>query len=266
MHLNTKSFHPFPDRLRLRRLVLFAGLIIIAGLTGGCQKSGEESTPFKPIGTGERPTGTLPDANDLFLEAVRQGDTAKVRRELKSGEVEISARDGLGSSALLLAVRKTDQLPLVQLLYEADPSALDAADGRERTPLSWAAHFNRPALAEYLIDKGAQLDASDRAGNTPLAYAAMRNSLATAKLLLAKGAQVNHRNDLCDTPLMFAAAKGHVELTRLLARNGADPGYEDREGRTVNDRLQHLDEATRAQIQAILKTAPRSAMNPACDR
>ncbi|MEQ9365693.1 MAG: ankyrin repeat domain-containing protein [Leptospirales bacterium] len=251
-----------------RRQTLLFGLLLIVhatSMTTACQDSPSDGNSLTPVGSGERPEGADADANDLFLAAVRQGDLAKVRSSLASGEASIKARDGLGSSALLLAVRKTEQMPLVRFLYTADPGALNAGDGRERTPLSWAAHFDRAAIAKYLLEQGALVEQADRAGNTPLAYAAMRDSKATAKLLLQKGAAVNHRNNLCDTPLMFAAAKGHVEMTRLLTQNGADPGYEDQEGRTVHDRLGHLDADKRARIEAILKDAPRPATRPACE-
>lgn len=253
--------------LNSKRIILpvFTTLFIMI-LTVSCDKSSDQSSPFKPVGSGERPEGTLPDTNDLFLEAVRQGQLSKVQEFLKSGEATIDARDGLGSSALLLAVRKTDQLQLVRYLYEGDPKALNAGDNRDRTPLSWAAHFNRPPIATYLLAQGANVDQPDRGGNTPLSFAAMRNSLGVAKLLLQKGAQVNHRNKLCDTPLMFAAAKGNAALVRLLIQNGADSGYQDQEGRTATDRLQHLDAGTKQTIEALLKTAPRSAMNPECEK
>jgi ankyrin repeat protein len=207
----------------------------------------------------------MPGAGDLFLEAVRQGNLAEVKNYINTKEADIQVRDGLGSSALLLAARKTDNLELVQYLYELDPSALEAGDSRGRTPLSWASQYDRRQIAAYLIQKGATIESVDRARRTPLFYAAMTDARVAAGLLLAAGAQVNVRDELCDTPLMLAASKGHVEMVALLVKHGADPGYEDQEGRTVLDRLQHNDPAVAARIKAILKNAPRSAMNPACE-
>ena len=130
-----------------------------------CEKS--ESAP-PANSNGERPTGTTPTTNDLFLDAVGRGELAEVRAYLNERGASIQARDGLGNSALLLAARKTDHLELVKFLYAADPQALDAGDNRDRTPLSWAAHFDRAPIIAYLLQAGAQIEKKDLGGNTAL--------------------------------------------------------------------------------------------------
>ena len=241
---------------------MYAAMILccLVGLIA-CDKPGNQLTP---VGTGERPTGTALTDHDRFLNQVRAGELAQVRQLLREDRSRIAARDGLGSTALLLAACKTDNLSLVGELFAADPSAIEVGDNRQRTPLSWAAHFDRAEIVEFLINKQAQIDSKDAGGNTPLAYAAMRDALAAAKVLLKNNAQVNTRNQVCDTPLMLAAIKGHVAMVRLLVEHGADPGYEDQEGRTVLDRLQHLDAADRKTIEQLISQAARSTMQPAC--
>ncbi len=62
--------------------------------------------------------------------------------------------------------------------------------------------------------------------------AAQTRDLALADLLLQKGADPNRRIAGISTPLTFAVAQGDIAMIRLLLLKGADPAFADGKGRT----------------------------------
>lgn len=169
-----------------------------------------------------------------LLEAARQGDQAVVERALDLG-VSVEARDDLGRSALLLAVRDAGDLSLVRFLHQHG-AGVDEPDLDGRTPLSFAASAGRLDLVEYLAAEGARLDLPDKRGRTPLFHAVLGDEEAVAKWLLEHGAAVDVRDHFQDTPLLVACAKGYGKLALLLREHGADPGVRDQEGRSLSER------------------------------
>lgn len=75
---------------------------------------------------------------------------------------------------------------------------------------------------KYLLDSNSKLaNQTNKHGFTPLMYAANRNFFAMAQCLINKGAQVDAQNDGW-TALMFAAAEGHTQMVALLVEKGAN--------------------------------------------
>lgn len=115
-----------------------------------------------------RPVGTTAGVNELYLEAVRQGNLAEVRRYLEQRGARVRAQDSLGNNALALAARSEQAQPsLVRYVYDhmpkdpAQPAAVDVPDNRGRTPLSWAAGNGRGDLLALYLEWGARVDRSD---------------------------------------------------------------------------------------------------------
>ncbi len=69
----------------------------------------------------------------------------------------------------------------------ADPHARNNNDHWGDTPLHGAAHGNRRAIAELLIEKGAEINARNISGNTPLKETEAHNAASVAKLLKLHG-------------------------------------------------------------------------------
>jgi ankyrin repeat protein len=97
----------------------------------------------------------------------------------------------MDAPAPILEAVEAGDLPRVKSLLEGDPALARATSAHDKTALHLAAEKNHPAVAEALIDAGADLEAETTWGMTPLQWAANRNSALTARLLITRGARLN---------------------------------------------------------------------------
>jgi len=72
------------------------------------------------------------------------------------------------------------------------------------------------AMAELLLDHGAGVDSPSPDGRTPLMFAAMFNRLDIMRLLIARGARVDATDAQGTTPLGCALAMGAQEAAAVL--------------------------------------------------
>lgn len=186
------------------------------------------------MGTGE-PRDPQPfTIEQRLLDAVRRGDWAAIEKSLSLGAT-LDAKDDLGRSVVLLAVKDTGDLALVRWLLD-EGAAPDEPDAGGRTALSFAAEAGMTDVATHLVEHGALPDRPDRAQRTPLFHAALGDHAAMVEFLLDRDADPNARDKFGDTPLIAACAKGHVATAEILLARGADPSLEDQEGRTAAER------------------------------
>lgn len=206
----------------------------VAGAQDGAQDDLDPGYVNRAMGIGE-PREPAPFTREQrLLHAVRTNDRATVLRALELG-VSVDARDDLGRSALLLAVRDARDLDLVKLLHERG-AAIDTPDAGGRTPLSWAAARGRLDLVRYLLAEGASVDRADAQGRTPLFYAAIGDHADAVRLLAERGAAIDVADRREETPLIGACAKQAGAAARVLLDLGADPTRTDRRGRTAGER------------------------------
>jgi len=157
------------------------------------------------------------------------------------------------------AIRTGDASRVAQMI-EADPGLLNAPDESGLRPFTAALYSRQDAIAQLLLDKGAQLDicaaamagaaerivtllASDRAlavsyshdGWTPLHLAAFFGHDSCASILLANGADVHarSRNAMQNTPLHAAAAGRRLGVITMLLAHGADVNARQQAGWTA---------------------------------
>jgi ankyrin repeat protein len=173
-----------------------------------------------------------------LLFAAQQGHKEAAGLLLTAG-ADINDTSADGSSTLVLAV---DSAPIVS----------------ERvTRGAIAAHDVQRAMAQFLLDKGADPNRGD-SGRTALHAAVQRKMPELVKMLLAKGANPNARlarrmpsvsrdvgiqngmdvNTIGATPFWLAASYGDVQTMRILLAGGADPTL------TTNDKTTPLMVAT----------------------
>jgi len=120
--------------------------------------------------------------------------------------------------------------------------------------MMFAAFNGHAAVAEYLLDAGAEIDAKDSTGRTALMYAASGPFVETVGLFLKRGAEVNVQGTLEGfTPLMTAAAEGLADVVRLLLGAGADRDIKDVDGDTA---LSFARQNGHAEVVALLENPP----------
>jgi ankyrin repeat protein len=198
-----------------------------------------------------------------FLAAVKKGDRSAVDRMLDADPGLLSARDGNGTSAVLLAhyhgkrdvadalLARRPTLDIFEAatvgdaarvaeLVTKDPSLANAMAGDGFQPLGLAAFFKRRDAVKALLDAGAQPSSPSRGqGFTPL-HSAVATDAGPAdeeivRMLLDAGADPNARSTSGGTPLHAAAFTGDREMLELLLAYGADPGIANEKGLTPLD-------------------------------
>ena len=139
------------------------------------------------------------ELNKAFLDAVREGDVAKVQASLSKGANVNAHEDTNGHFALQYAIN----LPDVNLV-------------------------------KLLLDKGANVNEVDKLDYSALMDATRRGGpagTAISKLLIERGADIHAGHD---APIFAAVKSGEPELVELLLQKGAPVNVkEERNGDTV---------------------------------
>ena len=94
----------------------------------------------------------------------------------------------------------------------ADRTLVNATDANGFRPLQWAALNNRVAIANRLLDLGADVNAGDAEKQTALHWAAVRGALPVAELLLQRKATLHNRDIRGYTAAHVAAQYGHASM------------------------------------------------------
>ena len=105
------------------------------------------------------------------------------------------------------------------LALGVDPNEPEA-DGT--TPLMRAVHGQVPAIAQLLIDAGADVKKANYYGVTALYIAARAGDPVATRMLLAAGADANATLSAGETVLMTAAKAGNADVVRALLTGGFD--------------------------------------------
>lgn len=134
---------------------------------------------------------------------------------------DVNQRDRDGWTPIMTAAYCDDAGSVRALAaHGADPSAVSA---QNLTPLGIAVQYGKDQAALALLAAGAQPGQPvGEAGYTPLMLASANDARALAQALIEKGADVNARNSGGVTALMMAAANGRADMVELLMGAGAN--------------------------------------------
>ncbi|XP_012515117.1 PREDICTED: tankyrase-2 [Propithecus coquereli] len=119
----------------------------------------------------------------------------------------------------LLEAAKAGDVETVKKLCTVQSVNCRDIEGRQSTPLHFAAGYNRVSVVEYLLQHGADVHAKDKGGLVPLHNACSYGHYEVAELLVKHGAVVNVADLWKFTPLHEAAAKGKYEICKLLLQH-----------------------------------------------
>lgn len=168
------------------------------------------------------------DANaamQMLFKASRLGDLKNAETLLSSG-VDPNLSDQYGRTPLYYAALfNRNEVAALLLTHDADPNA-QAHSGVLRselpqTPLQIAASMGNLRMASMLVIAGAHVDAKTEGGRTALDFAAAGSHLDTIRFLIEKGANANTRDADGTSPLDDAVWRGYLEASAILLANGA---------------------------------------------
>ena len=213
-------------------------------------KQHADSTPDE-----KAPNGTTLSADEVLVEAARNGDTTAVRVGLEKLSPDTDSKtvafDAVHEAcrenhdeclALLLPYVETTQMGFGMLLSEcihADHTACTEVllqhwksvcsnvafvphgqEGKKDRPCP--AMWEDPAVCQVLIDAGADIETKDDLGRSPLHLACRSGELDVAKMLVKAGAGMCVTDNDGDTCLTLASYSGHTETLKMLVEAGAD--------------------------------------------
>ncbi len=143
----------------------------------------------------------------------------------------------------------------VRALIEADPTLLESKGNDGFTPLISACFATQVAVANFLIDKGANVNAKNNWGGTPL-YLATKN-FDLMQRLIAKGAEVNVKAFGNFTPLHQAASSGNLKVAKLLIDHGADLNARGGEGTVLHRIINRKSKSNGEMAKLLLESGVR---------
>lgn len=169
--------------------------------------------------------GNWPDT--IYLAACK-GDLERVKTLVENG-TDVNAKDEFGCTSLHWA--SLAYSPAVAEFLLAKGAEIDAKHHRwGLTPLM---HAHALPVVELLVSKGADVHAAlEPSGRTKLHMACLAGDRDIAEFLIRKGANVNLKTNSGATPLSQAASAGHADVIELLIGKGADVNVPDARGRT----------------------------------
>ena len=174
-----------------------------------------------------------PVTETRFLMACNAGQAHIVRDMLAQGvSPDCRLHGKKGETGLHLLSRLPEgpaQLQTAQALFGAGASVNLRSGKGKATALHRAAFYGAVALAEVLVQAGADVHARDgsKTAKTPLLIAVERHHVQMAQFLIEQGGDVTyHGSGKANHGLIYAAGPGTVDMLRLLLDAGSPVGMQ----------------------------------------
>jgi len=161
---------------------------------------------------------TIP-REQLFHKAVRENDTATVKKLLSAG-VDVDCLF-YNWTPLMLAINKNNEELALMLVRRG--ASVTYRDELGNAPLHEAVRKNMIEVVKALSKAKCGIDDMMPCGYTPLACATQRGIIELVQVLIETGgANVNHPSTRLETPLYLAALEGQLNIAKLLISHGTD--------------------------------------------
>ena len=178
--------------------------------------------------------------NTPLYHAYKLGEKEAVKQLLSAGaNPGIANENGL---TLFHAVAHVADTEMMQFLHgrfltqpEQSKQLVNVANEWGATPLHIACHSRAGAIADMLLEKGADINAKDQQGMTPLMVAASAGATDLLYMLLERNAQMDIADNDGRTALMYAVVHSEDMCVSLLLEYGADVNRKDKMGATALD-------------------------------
>ena len=178
---------------------------------------------------GGKTTKELLAADDIFA-AAEVGDVESIKK-LLAGGADVNGKNKGGYTALHLAAKRGQAAAAAALLEAKANIGLASKSGK--TALHYVAYYNGNLdLAKALLDAGAAVNAKDGKNKTPLDYALSKKRTELAELLRSKGGKTT--KELAAAENIFTAAEvGDLEAIKKHLEGGADVNAANKKGYTA---------------------------------
>ena len=157
------------------------------------------------------------DLDSLVLNAVETGDILAINDCLERG-IDINAFYGENKLTLIAVSIASGQSAITELLIQQGADIEQNSD--RKTPLMFAAKYNRAEVVPMLILGGANINSINKQKTSALHYAAKYGHLELVKVLCEKGAYVNLMDDDGWTALDFAIIGRRDDIENYLTSVG----------------------------------------------
>lgn len=116
--------------------------------------------------------------------------------------------------------RRTEDQKRCEVMTAVFKQMLHESNVFLQTPLHYAIKYRQPAMAECLIQYGADVNDQDVCGRTPLFYAVITKQINLVKYLVEHGAKVDLKDRNGKTPLHYATEKQYFDVALYLVEDG----------------------------------------------
>ena len=161
--------------------------------------------------------------NAPLFEAALRGNAAMVSFLVKECYADLEERGRYYNNKLmtpLLLAAILDHFEVVKCLIDLGAD-INAVSFGGCTPVLFACDNSSPAVAEYLIRRGADIKKPNKSGGTCLMKAVKFKEL--CQLLLDNGADVKAKDENGDLALHYAIEENQPDTVQLLLDHGSDP-------------------------------------------